>query len=115
LAPDKIDPRQSFVHYRLDSLTAVELSGEIGEWLEQSVSPILIYDFPTPVALARHLAVEHTSSSGFATPSKVLESKSFEKNEDLLRSVEQFSDIEIETDIIRELDAIEQLMQGNQK
>jgi acyl transferase domain-containing protein/acyl carrier protein len=78
LAPDKIDPRQSFVHYRLDSLTAVELSGEIGEWLEQSVSPTLIYDFPTPVALARHLAVEHTSSSGFATPSKVLESKSNE-------------------------------------
>ncbi len=58
LSPESIDPRQSFVHYSLDSLAAVELSDELGEWLGRAVSPTLIYDYPSPDALACHLAAE---------------------------------------------------------
>jgi natural product biosynthesis luciferase-like monooxygenase protein len=58
LSPERLDPGQSFVRYRLDSLAAVELSGELGEWLGRAVSPTLIYDYPSPDVLARHLAGE---------------------------------------------------------
>jgi natural product biosynthesis luciferase-like monooxygenase protein len=58
LSPESVDPRQPFVSYRLDSLAAVELSGELGEWLGHAVSPTLIYDYPSPDVLACHLAAE---------------------------------------------------------
>jgi acyl transferase domain-containing protein/acyl carrier protein len=58
LSPESIDPRQSFVRYSLDSVAAVELSNELGEWLSRAVSPTLIYDYPSPDALAQHLAEE---------------------------------------------------------
>jgi acyl transferase domain-containing protein len=60
LSSESIDPRQTFVHYSLGSLAAVELSDELGEWLGRAVSPTLIYDYPSPDALACHLAREQT-------------------------------------------------------
>ncbi len=68
LSPESIDPRQSFVSYRLDSLAAVELSGELGEWLGRVVSPTLIYDYPSPDALACHLAGEKTDKQVAGSP-----------------------------------------------
>ncbi|MBN1991920.1 MAG: AMP-binding protein [Anaerolineae bacterium] len=45
-----------FTHYGLDSLAAITLSGELADWLERPVSPTLLYDYPTIVTLAQHLA-----------------------------------------------------------
>jgi acyl transferase domain-containing protein/acyl carrier protein len=61
LSSESIDPHQTFVHYSLGSLAAVELSDELGEWLGRAVSPTLIYDYPSPDALACHLAREQTN------------------------------------------------------
>jgi iturin family lipopeptide synthetase A len=60
---EDIDPRDSFDRYRLDSLAAIELTGELGEWLGRSVSPTLIYDYPSIEALACHLSGEQPGES----------------------------------------------------
>ncbi|MGB5927452.1 MAG: beta-ketoacyl synthase N-terminal-like domain-containing protein, partial [Cyclobacteriaceae bacterium] len=41
--------------YGMTSITAVGLSGEIGEYLGRSVSPTLVYNHPTIEAIAQHL------------------------------------------------------------
>jgi acyl transferase domain-containing protein/acyl-CoA synthetase (AMP-forming)/AMP-acid ligase II/acyl carrier protein len=50
-----IDPREAFSRYGLDSLAAVELSGELERWLGRHLPPTLLYDFPSIRLLAAHL------------------------------------------------------------
>ncbi|MEM6364400.1 MAG: AMP-binding protein [Planctomycetota bacterium] len=45
-----------FAEYELDSLAAVELSGELEDWTGLSLSPVLAWNYPTPSKLAMHLA-----------------------------------------------------------
>lgn len=56
--PAEIDPRQPFDGYGLDSVQAVEVAGELGEWLGRDVSPTIVWDHPTILAVAQHLAAE---------------------------------------------------------
>jgi acyl transferase domain-containing protein/acyl carrier protein len=58
VAIDSIDPREPFASYGLCSREAVVLSGELEEWLERTLSPTLLWDYPTIQALARFLANE---------------------------------------------------------
>ncbi|BBC63203.1 hypothetical protein MMRN_00990 [Mycobacterium marinum] len=51
-----IDPECTFQDLGLDSLTAVELRNRLKAASGLSLSPTLIFDYPTPVTLARHLA-----------------------------------------------------------
>ncbi|MBX9792102.1 MAG: SDR family NAD(P)-dependent oxidoreductase [Pirellulales bacterium] len=51
-----INVRQSFASYGLVSLGVVELVERLQTWLARPLSPSLLYAFPTPVALAAHLA-----------------------------------------------------------
>jgi acyl transferase domain-containing protein/acyl-CoA synthetase (AMP-forming)/AMP-acid ligase II/acyl carrier protein len=53
----RIDPREPFSNYGLDSLAAVELSGALESWLGRRLSPTLVYDYPNVQALADYLAV----------------------------------------------------------
>src|SRR5439155_5393110 len=55
---DALDPRQPLARYGLDSLTAVQLAGELERWLGRPLSPVLVYDHPTIDDLARHLSGE---------------------------------------------------------
>ena len=57
----KIDPaiiniKVQFDQYGVDSLAAVNLVGELEEWLGRELSPTLPYEYPTAESLARHLA-----------------------------------------------------------
>jgi acyl transferase domain-containing protein/acyl carrier protein len=54
--PEQLDPREPLARYGLDSLTAVQLAGELEQWLGRPLSPVLVYDYPTIDALAEHLA-----------------------------------------------------------
>jgi acyl carrier protein len=56
IAPEEIDVRETFSNYGLDSRTAVGLSGELERWLGRSLSPTLVWDYPTIELVARHLA-----------------------------------------------------------
>ncbi len=54
--PDEIDITVPFDSYDLDSSAAVELSGELEDWLGINVSPTLLYDYPTVKTLAQYLS-----------------------------------------------------------
>ncbi|MDM0053046.1 type I polyketide synthase [Variovorax sp. J22R115] len=55
VAPVRLDVQAPFATLGLDSLAAVQLSGDLGRWLARSLSPTIVFDHPTPEALARHL------------------------------------------------------------
>lgn len=51
-----IDVREPFVNYGLDSVQAVGIAGDLECWLERSLPPTLLYEYPTVASLSRHLA-----------------------------------------------------------
>lgn len=52
----RIDVRQPFASFGLDSMTAVCITGELEEWLGRTLPHTLAYDYPTIEALGEHLA-----------------------------------------------------------
>ena len=53
-----IDVREPLASYGLKSRDALELTGELEQWLGRRLSPGLIYHYPTIEAIARYLAGE---------------------------------------------------------
>jgi acyl carrier protein len=51
-----IDVQMRFDRYGIDSAVGVSLISELEKYLDRELDPMLIYDFPTIRALARHLA-----------------------------------------------------------
>lgn len=58
--PNEIETSVAFDRYGMDSALAVELTGELEKRVGQSLSPTLMYDYPTIDALSEHLAGELT-------------------------------------------------------
>ncbi len=56
--PQQVDVHAPFSQYGMDSVQAVNLSAELEDWLRRSLSPTLVYDYPTVDVLARYLAGE---------------------------------------------------------
>ncbi|MDJ0647338.1 MAG: aminotransferase class I/II-fold pyridoxal phosphate-dependent enzyme [Xenococcaceae cyanobacterium MO_188.B19] len=56
LTPYEIDVEQEFSEYGLDSVEAVNLSGELENYLECRLSPTLLWDYPNIETLAAYLA-----------------------------------------------------------
>ncbi len=54
--PSEIDPRESFHSYGLDSAGAVRLIDELSAELGRTLSPTLVWAYPTVGELARHLS-----------------------------------------------------------
>ena len=61
--PEQVDTTAPFDSYGLDSAAAVGMTGELEEWLEADVDPVLPYDYPTVEALARRLSGETGEAS----------------------------------------------------
>jgi acyl carrier protein len=55
LSGGDVDPDQTFQDLGFDSLTAVELRNRLKTTTGLALSPTLIFDYPTPTAVARHL------------------------------------------------------------
>lgn len=51
-----LDGHRPFAECGLDSLSAVELSQELEDWLHVPLTPIVAWNYPTPATLARYLA-----------------------------------------------------------
>ncbi|WP_309242595.1 AMP-binding protein [Limnofasciculus baicalensis] len=58
LPAKSIDTSKSFADYGLDSVTAVELSDALQDWLGITLSPTLAYDYPTIESMAQYLSGE---------------------------------------------------------
>ena len=56
LNPYEIDIEREFSEYNLDSVEAVNLSGELENYLECRLSPTLLWDYPNIETLAEYLA-----------------------------------------------------------
>lgn len=61
--PREVDIQQPFTDYGLDSMVAVGLAGELGEWLGQELPGDLLLAYPTIESLARYLAGEPTPAA----------------------------------------------------
>ncbi len=56
LPAERIDIREPFASYNIESVEAVYLVGELEEWLGVQLEATLLWDHATIEALARHLA-----------------------------------------------------------
>jgi acyl-CoA synthetase (AMP-forming)/AMP-acid ligase II/acyl carrier protein len=54
--PDEIDLGQPFASFGVDSARALLLVGDLETWLGRRLPPIVLWNYPTVEALARHLA-----------------------------------------------------------
>ena len=62
VAASEIDGREPFANYGMNSMTAVSLSGDLEDWLGRTISPTIMWDYPTINALAEHLAATSDST-----------------------------------------------------
>lgn len=56
-----VDPRERFHRYGLDSFGAMRLIADLSQHLGRPVSPMLVWEYPTPRALAKHLTEDPPS------------------------------------------------------
>lgn len=61
VAAHELDASKAFNDFGLDSLSAIEMSGEIEDWLGVRLTPLTAFEHPTPRALAHFLANELTA------------------------------------------------------
>ena len=85
--PNDVDLERPFAEYGLDSMTAVEMSGEIEDWSGVELTPIVAWNHPTVSRLSgyitdRLLGEQETSSISPSAPSI----------ESLLSEIEQLSE-----------------------
>jgi acyl-CoA synthetase (AMP-forming)/AMP-acid ligase II/acyl carrier protein len=80
-----------FAEYGLDSLTAVEMSQELEDWLGVEVSPTVAWNYPTPATLSIYLAnqVNGGEPEALPEPSPQLGQDDFDR---LLLEIESLSD-----------------------
>jgi acyl transferase domain-containing protein/acyl-CoA synthetase (AMP-forming)/AMP-acid ligase II len=55
VSPEKLDTSRPFTDYGLDSLSGVALMGELERWLDRSLSPTLLWNYPSIDQLVRYL------------------------------------------------------------
>jgi acyl transferase domain-containing protein/acyl carrier protein len=56
LQPSELGIHEPLSRYGLDSMTAIEITGELEEWLGRKISPTLAWEYPSIQLLAAHLA-----------------------------------------------------------
>jgi acyl-CoA synthetase (AMP-forming)/AMP-acid ligase II/acyl carrier protein len=93
----EIHREKPFAEYGLDSLTAVELSQQLGDWLELELAPVLAWNYPTPAKLAPYLAARVSGTGGeLAEAAFQAPAPSTEQFEQLLAEIEALSEREAE-------------------
>ena len=68
VAPEDVRAEKSFTEYGLDSMTAVELSGELEEWVGVELTPVVAWNHPTINTLSRFIASEIVERPAASSP-----------------------------------------------
>jgi acyl-CoA synthetase (AMP-forming)/AMP-acid ligase II/acyl carrier protein len=63
-----INPQDAFDVYGMDSLTAVDLSQDLGDWIGMEIDETIVWNYPTISALAKFAAGEREISDHGQTP-----------------------------------------------
>jgi len=87
---ESIELDKPFADYRLDSLTAVEFSGDIEEWLDITVTATVLWNHPT----LRHMTIYLAERSSGQTEVKKLSEPTTGAVEAILAGVENITDEE---------------------
>jgi len=56
--PSKVDVKEPFSEYALDSVAALRVVGQLEETLGRQLEPTLLYDYPDIESLSEHLAAK---------------------------------------------------------
>ncbi len=72
--PSQVDVDRTFAHFGLDSVTLIGLSGELEDFLSCSVSPKVLFVYPTIAELSAHLATVVTGYRESLSETRVLKS-----------------------------------------
>ena len=56
--PKDIDVAKPLEYYGMDSMQAMHLSGDLADWIGRTLSPTVVWDYPTIELLAKHLATD---------------------------------------------------------
>ncbi|WP_423241852.1 MULTISPECIES: acyl carrier protein [Limnospira] len=94
LNPDDIDIDEDFANYGLNSIEAVNLSGDLENQFGRRLPPTLLWDYPTIKAIADYLAQDTTPK---ATTNSSGQSVSPQQAQQLLERLNQMSDAEVES------------------
>ncbi|MBD2565337.1 MULTISPECIES: AMP-binding protein [Nostoc] len=104
-----IVPTASFSDYGMDSVMAVDAAQDLSEWLQLSLEPTILWNYPTIASLAQYLAKEVKVKTADTPKTTELQIK-VEQNPSspLFGSLEN----EIEQSIAQELEVLENLLRG---
>lgn len=91
--PADIDRTKPFAEFGVDSLSAVELSGELEDEFGVPVTSVVAWNHPTPAALSRYLA-EQAISAGKVETSETILDQADDSLGDLLAEIENLSEDE---------------------
>ncbi len=92
VAPGDVDLDKPFADYGLDSMTAVEMSGEIEDWSDVELTPIVAWNYPTVSRLSEFIAQQIVGTAAEPDPTNELSEAELDG---LLSEIEQLSDDEI--------------------
>ena len=104
---DQIHPDKPFAEYGLDSLTAVEMSQDIEDWLGVQVTATVAWNYPTSASMAHYLVQK---VAGFpeqgATQTKAVASRLEMDFDRLLGEVENLTEEEVESLLAEQDDSV---------
>ncbi|MCH7727094.1 MAG: AMP-binding protein [Planctomycetes bacterium] len=102
LPAEDVHRDRPFAEFGMDSLTAVELSQELEDWLQVHLTPVVAWNYPTPMALARYLAEQVGGHQNESDELRAELDSGDSKLDDLLAEIESLSEEEAEA-ALREL------------
>lgn len=92
VAPGDVELDKPFADYGLDSMTAVEMSGEIEDWSGVELTPIVAWNYPTVSRLSEFIAQQIVGTAAAPAPPNDISEAELDS---LLSEIEHLSDDEI--------------------
>jgi acyl carrier protein len=93
LEPDEIDIQEDFADYGLNSIEAVNLSGDLENLLGRRLPPTILWDYPNIHELSQYLAQDTSQDTLSRSQRQTVSPK---ESQQLLDQLDQLSDAEVD-------------------